>query len=293
MCCIVPRSSHLKQRFASESNALNHHDTTSYNHYYGDCKQEITSHRNSGFVSNVRPSLLYNCKVHAKNKPDLRSITNNNYIYTTHKDFLPYIMPSGKEFLPYLINEPLKENEDSSVFSAKIEFPDKNVKNILTPTLPRGYLLPRKTDFHIGKVKNLLHGPDTHSTTYMVDYSQIEPRRNDMFNVTIGRKEESGPTRSTSNFNPINNCFGHSFKPGQSSWKTDESTEKSVYMSDFGDFYHQNSSEPFPYWLDNSLYQKPDHYFVKNKHWPESKSHSYSYVKGLTYRFTTSPQIIS
>ncbi|VDP28596.1 unnamed protein product, partial [Schistosoma margrebowiei] len=100
----------------------------------------------------------------------------------------------------------------------------------------------------------------------------------DMFKVAVGRKEESGSTRSISNFNAISNRFRYSFTTVQPGWKTDKLASQTAYMSDFRPFCHKNGSEPFSNWVGNLSYQKPTDYVIQNKIWPEYKSHHPYYV---------------
>lgn len=114
--------------------------------------------------------------------------------------------------------------------------------------------------------------------TYLVRYSQIEPRPYDMFKVAVGRKEESGSTRSISNFNAISNGFGCSFTTVQPGLKTDKLTGQTAYMSDFRPFCHKNGSEPFSNRVGDVSYQKSTGYVIQKKIWPEYKSHHSYYV---------------
>ncbi|XP_018654259.1 hypothetical protein Smp_171930 [Schistosoma mansoni] len=161
---------------------------------------------------------------------------------------------------------------------------DQKAKDILTPILPKEkFVLSRKAGSCNVENENYCHGPNTHPTTHVVRYGRIESRPYDMFKVTIGRKEESGSTRSISNFDAISNCFRYSFKTVQTGCKTDKLTSQTTYMSDFRPFCHKNGSESFSNWVGNISYQKPNGYVIQNKLSPEYKSHHsyYSSQNGL------------
>ncbi|CAH8644693.1 unnamed protein product [Schistosoma margrebowiei] len=273
MCCVQTKSSHFKQ-----------------------CKGEANICRTSGFVSNIRPSIRYNCKLDEKDNPAFRNILSGNYLSTNHKDFLPYSMPSGKETLPYLTNQLSNETSVSKVFSIGNNLFEQKFKDIFAPILPKGKLvLPTKAGPCNIEDENFRHGLYTYSMTDVVHYTRIEPRPcklnavspiplslnrklNDMFKVAVGRKEESGSTRSISNFNAISNRFRYSFTTVQPGWKTDKLASQTAYMSDFRPFCHKNGSEPFSNWVGDLSYQKPTDYVIQNKIWPEYKSHHPYYI---------------
>uniref|UniRef100_A0A5K4FCE7 Sperm-tail PG-rich repeat-containing protein 2 n=1 Tax=Schistosoma mansoni TaxID=6183 RepID=A0A5K4FCE7_SCHMA len=282
MCCAQTKLRHLQKGKGGENNNPIHHITfytTPHIQYCGDYNLDTNVYRTSGFVSNIRPFIRYNGKLDEKDNPAFRNILSSNYLSTNHKDFLAYSIPSGKETLTYLAEQLVNETKVPKAFSTENNILDQKAKDILTPILPKEkFVLSRKAGSCNVENENYCHGPNTHPTTHVVRYGRIESRPYDMFKVTIGRKEESGSTRSISNFDAISNCFRYSFKTVQTGCKTDKLTSQTTYMSDFRPFCHKNGSESFSNWVGNISYQKPNGYVIQNKLSPEYKSHHSYYI---------------
>ncbi|XP_075043575.1 stabilizer of axonemal microtubules 4 [Mixophyes fleayi] len=172
----------------------------------------ISTHRSTGYQSNLRPAVYYTPNLDRKDNPQMGLILRNNYTSITNRDYNTHQHVTGAEPLPRTVSFP----QSGYIKSCNITNPkSRTAKSVHFDTREHGSeaiagILPRHRPLLFvpqGKgssdIENFRHGPSFMSTEYKTRFTARTPHHPGSFqSAVIGAMENSGFTEG-SNLEPI------------------------------------------------------------------------------------------